>query len=169
MTVRVRVADADDALDARRLVDAALLDVPPDLDGRVAAGEVLLAEDGGSGDGDGGEKSALGVLVLDGTHVEAVAVRRRRRGQGVGSALFAAAADRVDGALTAEFRPDVRPFYAALGFRIEERDADRDGDDQNRDSNADGDADLDGDGEPRLFGRLDGRPDEVAAGGEDGV
>jgi len=52
-----------------------------------------------------------------GAHVEAVAVRNARQGQGVGSALIRAAADRW-GMLTAEFDPGVRPFYESLGFEI---------------------------------------------------
>ncbi|GAA3871024.1 GNAT family N-acetyltransferase [Haloarcula argentinensis] len=60
----------------------------------------------------------LGALVLDGIHIEAVAVRRRRRGQGIGTALVEAALGRRD-RLTAEFDADVRPFYEALGFDTE--------------------------------------------------
>ncbi|MFB6222584.1 MAG: GNAT family N-acetyltransferase [Haloarcula sp.] len=60
----------------------------------------------------------LGALVLDGTHIEAIAVRRRRRGQGIGTALVEAALDRRD-RVTAEFDGAVRPFYDALGFDID--------------------------------------------------
>lgn len=59
----------------------------------------------------------LGALVLDGAEIEAVAVRPGRRGQGIGSALVEAAAERRD-ELTAGFDPSVRPFYEALGFEI---------------------------------------------------
>jgi len=59
--------------------------------------------------------------VLDGDHVDAVAVRRRRRGQGIGTALVEAAADRRD-RLTAEFDADLRTFYEGLGFVVEETD-----------------------------------------------
>jgi len=41
-----------------------------------------------------GEAAILGTLVLDGTAIAAVAVRPRRRGQGVGTALVRAAAGR---------------------------------------------------------------------------
>nr|WP_202932677.1 GNAT family N-acetyltransferase [Halorussus salinus] len=59
-------------------------------------------------------------------HIDAVAVRRARRGQGIGSALVRAAAER-HARLTAEFDPGVRPFYDALDFSIApvEGDSDR--------------------------------------------
>lgn len=109
--VAVRPADPDDSLDVRRVVDGALLDVPEGLDDRVREGDVLVAVDA---------DSVVGALVLDGSRVEAVAVRRRRRGNGVGSELVEAAAGRVNGTLTADFRPEVQPFYESLGFDIEE-------------------------------------------------
>ena len=59
-----------------------------------------------------------GALVLDGSKIDAVAVRRRRRGQGIGTALVEAASDRR-GRVTAAFDADVRPFYEALGFAIQ--------------------------------------------------
>lgn len=63
----------------------------------------------------------LGACVLTpearGAHVEAVAVRRRRRGQGIGSALLEAATERR-GRLTAEFDAADRPFYESLGFDV---------------------------------------------------
>ena len=124
----VREAQADDALDVRRVLDGALLDVPEDLEARIRAGEALVAEDervteGSAGDGageqDGDDGSIVGALVLDGSHVAAVAVRRRRRGSGIGSELVEAAAERVDGPLTADFREEIRPFYESLGFDVE--------------------------------------------------
>jgi GNAT superfamily N-acetyltransferase len=59
----------------------------------------------------------IGALVLDGDHICSVAVRRRRRSQGIGTALVEAAAARRD-RLTAQFDPAVRPFYEQLGFEI---------------------------------------------------
>lgn len=79
-------------------------------------------EDGGTlvAVSDDGER-ILGTLVLDGHHIEAIAVRRRRRGQGIGTALVeAAGAHRSP--LTATFDDDVKPFYAQLGFVIESGD-----------------------------------------------
>jgi GNAT superfamily N-acetyltransferase len=93
---------------------------------------VLVAEDGGR---------IVGALVLDvpergglaprpeevrpeTRHVEAVAVRRRRRGQGIGRRLIEAAAGRCD-YLTADYRAEVRPFYEALGFSVTDDDGER--------------------------------------------
>jgi GNAT superfamily N-acetyltransferase len=56
----------------------------------------------------------------DAVHVDAVAVRRARRGQGIGAALVRTAAER-HARLTAAFDSDVRPFYESLGFEISER------------------------------------------------
>jgi GNAT superfamily N-acetyltransferase len=88
-------------------------------------------------DGEGAPGRVVGALVLDAPdregvaprpeevrperrHVEAVAVTRRRRGRGVGRALVAACVEATAlDRLSAEFRADVEPFYAALGFDIE--------------------------------------------------
>jgi len=64
------------------------------------------------------EDRILGALLLVGEEIEAVAVRRNRRGQGIGSALVSAAAERRE-RLVAAFAPRVRPFYESLGFEIE--------------------------------------------------
>jgi GNAT superfamily N-acetyltransferase len=69
---------------------------------------------------DGGASVALGALVLDGERVAAVAVRRGRRGQGIGTALVAAAAERRE-RLVADCDPAVAPFWRSLGFEIERR------------------------------------------------
>ena len=66
------------------------------------------------------EARVVGTLVLDGDHVDAVAVRRARRGRGIGTALVEAAVDRR-GRLTADFDSCVRPFYESLGFEVERR------------------------------------------------
>lgn len=149
MSVAVREATADDSLGVRRVLDAAMLEVREDLDARIAAGDVLVAEDGKSGQQ---KTTILGALVLipreivhesacagsadaahaeatrpdaeradatrtDAMRVDAVAVRRARRGRGIGSALVREAAERHH-RLTAAFDPKVRPFYEALGFEI---------------------------------------------------
>ncbi len=61
--------------------------------------------------------AVVGALVLEGDRIEAVAVRRRRRNAGIGSALVAAAAERRE-RLVARCDPDVRPFYESLGFDV---------------------------------------------------
>jgi GNAT superfamily N-acetyltransferase len=113
----VRTATTEDALDVRRVLDAAMLDTDAaDLSRRIDGGTVLVAvSDAGT---------VLGALVAvpreEGVHVEALAVRRARRGAGIGTALVERAAGRWE-RLTAEFDPELRPFYDALGFAIEER------------------------------------------------
>jgi GNAT superfamily N-acetyltransferase len=64
----------------------------------------------------------VGACVLDGPEIDAIAVRRRRRGQGIGRRLVECAAESVDGDLRADFHRRVRPFYEALGFAIEPTD-----------------------------------------------
>ncbi|WP_225335639.1 GNAT family N-acetyltransferase [Halomicrobium urmianum] len=109
--MRVREATPDDRAAVANVVDGAVLAVDDDVLARsLDVGETLVAV---SDDTD----RVLGALVLDGNRIAAVAVRRRRRGQGIGSALVEAAAERRE-RLTAEFDADVRPFYESLGFEI---------------------------------------------------
>ena len=140
-SVEVREATPDDRLGVRRVLDAAMLEVRDDLEERIEAGDVLVAE---AGDGPVAEadddRPVLGALVLvpceragdiardsepgdsvQGAHVHAVAVRRARRGHGIGSALVQAAIERQP-RLTAEFEPSLRDFYESLGFGIEAAD-----------------------------------------------
>ncbi|PSP56734.1 GNAT family N-acetyltransferase [Halobacteriales archaeon QS_1_67_19] len=121
--VSVREATPDDRLGVRRVLDAAMLDVREDLAERIAAGDVLVVRRCDS-DGDASDAPILGALVLvprggapPFAHVDAVAVRRARRGRGVGTALVRAAAERYP-RLTAEFDREMRPFYESLGFEI---------------------------------------------------
>jgi len=132
--IRVRAAVPADRLPAARVLDAAGLAHGP-LPPRIRRGELLVAvadagpsPTGGPRDGDRGR--VVGCLLLDpapdALRITAVAVRRRRRGTGIGTALAERAADRARAGghdrLTAAFDPNVRPFYAALGFRIRRRD-----------------------------------------------
>jgi GNAT superfamily N-acetyltransferase len=114
-----------------------MLDVRDDLGERIDTGDVLVATEERD---DAAEKrdatsesedaTILGALVLvpreSGAHIDAVAVRRARRAQGVGTSLVRAAAERRV-RLTAEFDPGVGPFYESLGFDISivEDDSDR--------------------------------------------
>jgi len=120
--MHVRTAHPDEVPAVMNVLDGAVLSVAVET---VRAG----AEDGGtlvatSGDSET-DGRVLGALVVDGTHIEAVAVRRRRRGQGIGTRLVEAALDRWD-RLTAEFDADVRPFYEQLEFDIEPLDSESD-------------------------------------------
>lgn len=112
--VSIRTATPDDRLAVRQLVDGAVLAVD-DLDARLEAGDVLLAD---PSDGDG---PSLGTFVGEpidgGREVLAIVVRRCRRDRGIGSALVEAAAEQ-EGRLVAEFDGSVRPFYESLGFAI---------------------------------------------------
>nr|WP_049930270.1 GNAT family N-acetyltransferase [Halosimplex carlsbadense] len=136
----VRPATAADVTGILGVLDAAALETGADrVRASVARGDAFVAVRGETeGGADGG--TVLGALVLvepdeasegdsDGpetTEIDAIAVRRRRRGQGIGRALVAAAAERDD-RLAAEFDAGVRPFYASLGFEIEPiEDAERD-------------------------------------------
>ena len=108
--MRVREAGADEMATVRAVLDGALLDVDQELLGdALARGDVLVATADGR---------VLGTAVLDGGELVAVAVRRRRRDQGIGTALVEAAADRRD-RLVAGFDDRVRPFYESLGFDVE--------------------------------------------------
>ncbi|MDT3433878.1 GNAT family N-acetyltransferase [Haloarcula sp. 1CSR25-25] len=113
--MHVRTANADEIPAVMNVLDGAVLSIAVEtVRAGVEDGDTLVAV---SGDDPAAER-VLGALVLDGTHIEAIAVRRRRRGQGIGTALVEAASDRR-GRVTAAFDADVRPFYEALGFAIE--------------------------------------------------
>lgn len=91
------------------ILDAALLDIAVEtVRDRLSSESVLVATE---------EAPILGALVLDDTHIEAIAVRPNRRGQGIATALVESASTR--GRLTASFRPGVSEFYESLGFHIE--------------------------------------------------
>lgn len=91
----------------------------------IETGDVLVAvEESDTGDEQSADSAEiLGALVLDGEEVVAVAVRRRRRGQGIGSALVDAARNRHE-RLVVHFRESVRPFWESLEFDIESTDED---------------------------------------------
>lgn len=112
MSLVVRRAGPTDLVTLMRVLDGALVDVDAEtVERRAAAGEVLRADDGGR---------AVGVLVRDGALVRALAVRRDRRGEGVGRALVERAATET-ARLVADCRPEVKGFYEACGFRVRER------------------------------------------------
>ena len=104
-SVAVRPATPDEYVTARSILEGALLTVERD---RLARSSTLVAVAGGR---------ILGVLVLSGCEIDAVAVRPGRRGQSVGTALIEAATDRRP-SLSAGFDPSVRPFYVSAGFDV---------------------------------------------------
>ena len=120
--ITVEPAEPDDRLDVLRVLDAAMLETDPDVvDAAIDAGDALVA---------GFERTGgiVGALVAtrpepDRLHVDAVAVRRARRGRGIGSALVAAAVRRAErdpglAVVTAAFDADLRAFYAGLEFAV---------------------------------------------------
>ncbi len=99
-----------------RVLDGANLELSSETaQRRIDAGTVVVADD---------DNRIVGALVAtqreEGVHIEAIAVRRRRRADGIGTALVAHAADEWS-LLTADFDPGVKPFYDALGFDCEQR------------------------------------------------
>jgi len=121
----IEPAGPGDRLDVRRVLDAAMLETDA-VNAAINAGDALVARFDRTG-------AVVGALVATRPeagrlHVDAVAVRRARRGRGIGSALVAAAVGRGERddaveAVTAAFDPKLRGFYTDLGFAV-----DRDGD-----------------------------------------
>jgi len=105
----VREARADELTAVMNVLDGAMLQARSDaVRAGIETGAVLVAV---------ADDRVLGALVLSGREIDAVAVRRTRRGQGLGTALVEAATERV-GSPTAEFDAAVRPFYESLGFDV---------------------------------------------------
>ncbi|GAB3680248.1 hypothetical protein GCM10028857_02720 [Salinarchaeum chitinilyticum] len=126
--VSIHVATPADRVAVSRVLDGALLECP-DLPDRLADGTVLLART---------DRAVVGAIVLDpagptdrtppdpwpaAMHVEAIAVRRKRRNQGIGSALLRAALRRW-APLTADYDEQVKPFYESVGAACREADTD---------------------------------------------
>lgn len=111
----VREATADEIAAVRNVLDGGLLEFDSSgLEHAIESDDVLVAVRAAGGEGE----IVLGTLVLSGGEILAVAVRPRRRGQGIGRSLVEEALDRND-RLTAEFHARVRPFWESLGFVIE--------------------------------------------------
>lgn len=118
--VGVRAATADELASVLGILDGAALETDADrVRAGIERGDVLVAvpgEPAGESD-DSGTRTPVGALVLDGDEIANVAVRRRRRGQGIGTALVEAATDRRE-VLVAECDADVAAFYESLGFDL---------------------------------------------------
>jgi len=110
--IELRRGSNDDVVAAMRVLQGALLDIDGSTVRDAAPdGEVLLAEEG---------DWVVGALVMRDGHIEGVAVRRERRGHGIGSALVEAAVRDEDGTVTADFRAGVRGFWKDLRFDVEQ-------------------------------------------------
>ncbi len=117
----IEPATTDDRIGVRRLLDAAALTVDAvDLPARLAAGDVWVVRRQGAA-------SLLGVAVMStpargpswtcptGGFVHAIAVRRRVRARGLGTALIRRVLEAYT-LVTVTFATPVRPFWQQLGF-----------------------------------------------------
>lgn len=119
-TATVREATLSDLSAVLGVLDAAALETDADRAREaIGRGDLLVAVGGVDGPDDTGtDGTVVGALVLEGQEMTNVAVRRRRRDQGVGRRLVEAATMRRE-TLVAEFDVAVRPFYRSLGFAVE--------------------------------------------------
>lgn len=110
----IRTATPSDRVAVRRLIDGANLAVSA-IPRRLRDGTVLLAVP----EPDAVPSGTIVLVPVDSTTatVEAIAVRRSRRNQGIGTALVEHALDRYQ-TLCVDCAPDVRPFWASLGFEL---------------------------------------------------
>ncbi|WP_144924229.1 GNAT family N-acetyltransferase [Halorubrum salsamenti] len=154
--VAIETASPDDRLDMLRVLDAAMLETDPEVvDAAVDAGDALVARFKKT-------DTVVGALVAtrpesDRLHVDAVAVRRARRGRGTGSALVAAIVRRAErdadvAVVTAAFDAKLKEFYRNLGFAV--RPAERAGEFRGSDATGAPSTDRVPEGDPdRLWGR----------------
>lgn len=117
--VGVRAATPDELASVLGILDGAALETDADrVRAGIERGDVLVAmPDDAAGESADTTGTPVGALVLDGAEIANVAVRRRRRGQGIGTALVEAAADRRE-VVVAECDADVAAFYESLGFEV---------------------------------------------------
>ena len=120
--IAVEPAQSDDHIDILRVLDAAMLVTDAEtVDGRIAAGDALVARFDRTG-------AVVGALVATRPaprelHVDAIAVRRSRRGRGIGSALIEAVVQRAErdhdiALVTAAFDDELGGFYRDIGFDV---------------------------------------------------
>ncbi|WP_136717599.1 GNAT family N-acetyltransferase [Halorientalis salina] len=108
--MHVQEATQEDLSAVMTVFDSAMLETDVDtVREAIDRGDVLLAVR---------EDRILGACLLRGEEIEAIAVRQKRRDQGIATVLVEAAADDRD-RLVAEFDRRVRPFWNSLGFDIE--------------------------------------------------
>lgn len=119
--MRVIQPDADRLPELLNVLDGANLAVETDrLKSSFDAGGVYAAVSEPAGSTETTDGQILGVLVIDGDEIIAIAVRRHRRDQGIGTALVEAVRGERE-ELVADFDEDVRPFWESLDFEVEPR------------------------------------------------
>lgn len=108
----IRTARSGDLVDVLNVLDGADLATDHErVRTAIKRGDVFVAVPDERG------TPVVGTLVFDGDEIANVAVRRRRRDQGIGSDLVERAKRERD-RLVAEFDADVRPFYESLDFDV---------------------------------------------------
>ncbi len=113
--MQIREASADDRVGVRTVLDAGLLEIDQSvLDAAIGQSDVLVAVESR----ENGESPVLGALVVRDEEIDSVAVRQRRRGQGIGTALVETALER-ENRLVVAFDERVRPFWESLGVSLE--------------------------------------------------
>lgn len=112
--MQVRTATTDDLEDLLQILDAAALETDPGRTRRSIERDrtVVAVEDGHL------LGTAVAVPAYSSVEIDAIAVRKRRQGQGIGTALVEALLAEHE-RVVAEFDERVRPFYASLDFEIE--------------------------------------------------
>lgn len=117
--MRLIQPDADRLPELLNVLDGANLAVETEgLKSGIDAGGVYAAVSEPTGSTETTDGQMLGVLVIDGDQIIAIAVRRHRRDQGIGTALVEAVREDREG-LVADFDEDARPFWESLDFDIE--------------------------------------------------
>nr|WP_229115009.1 GNAT family N-acetyltransferase [Halapricum desulfuricans] len=116
----MRQAEPTEFEPATAILDAAVLETDPGLvRQRIDNDRMLVAVDDGRIVG-----SVVAQSIDQGVRIDAIAVRKRRQGQGIGTMLVETLLER-HGRVVAEFDERARPFYEALGFEIQEQQSGR--------------------------------------------
>ena len=100
---KVRSATTSDLSSIMNIIDGSMLQLDLKIvQSRISSEEVLVAES---------PTSILGILVSTGNTIETIAVRSKRRHQGIGSILVKTAAKKSNKPLVAEFDQTSLQFY----------------------------------------------------------
>ena len=106
----IRSATIPDLPSIMNIIDGSMLQLDLNIvQSRISSKEVLVADS---------SETILGILVSTGNTIEVIAVRSKRRDQGIGSALVKTAAKNSNKPLIAEFDKESLQFYQKLGFSI---------------------------------------------------